>query len=172
MDIKDFVNQMQVATKKIEDAKAEATKLALDTFNGQVTTLFEMYPQVQSVTWRQYTPYFNDGDTCEFSAYIDEFDTVVLDNNGEEVENEYVAPGKYRDAVETGLDSFVDPYATYKGGQYESAVVQITDEHKFLVLLQKMLVAMGDDIMLNTFGDHVQVKVSRAGVNVDEYDHD
>ena len=29
---------------------------------------FEKYPQLHSVSWSQYTPYFNDGDTCTFRS--------------------------------------------------------------------------------------------------------
>lgn len=33
-----------------------------------VAPLFEKHPEVKSVQWRQYTPYFNDGDACTFSV--------------------------------------------------------------------------------------------------------
>jgi hypothetical protein len=31
--------------------------------------IFDKYPQLESVEWTQYTPYFNDGDTCEFGVH-------------------------------------------------------------------------------------------------------
>lgn len=30
---------------------------------------FEKNPEVYGVKWRQYTPYFNDGEPCEFGVY-------------------------------------------------------------------------------------------------------
>ena len=30
--------------------------------------LFDKYPEVTSVVWTQYTPYFNDGDACTFTV--------------------------------------------------------------------------------------------------------
>jgi hypothetical protein len=39
-------------------------ELILEVFSD----FFQKYPNVLEVRWSQYTPYFNDGDTCDFSA--------------------------------------------------------------------------------------------------------
>ena len=31
--------------------------------------LYEKYPDLKSIHWTQYTPYFNDGDECEFGVH-------------------------------------------------------------------------------------------------------
>jgi hypothetical protein len=41
-------------------------------FSEQSKALFAKHPKMQSFSWRQYTPYFNDGDECEFSAHTDD----------------------------------------------------------------------------------------------------
>lgn len=56
-------------------AFAEKKKILTDQLKSEfpaiLKPLFEKYPSVEKVRWNQYTPYFNDGDTCEFSAHID-----------------------------------------------------------------------------------------------------
>lgn len=40
-------------------------------FNKAVQSIFVTYPEIEKFSWTQYTPYFNDGDICAFTAYID-----------------------------------------------------------------------------------------------------
>lgn len=47
--------------KKVEQAQASEFIAAFD-------QLFQ-FPEVVAVRWEQYTPYFNDGDACEFTAH-------------------------------------------------------------------------------------------------------
>jgi hypothetical protein len=47
-------------------------ELRLDTMEFMapyVQPLFEKYPKLNAVAWPQYTPYFNDGDKCEFQVH-------------------------------------------------------------------------------------------------------
>lgn len=50
-------------------------KIILDSFKP----IFEEYPNLISFSWDQYTPYFNDGEVCEFSAYVD-YPILCFDN--------------------------------------------------------------------------------------------
>jgi hypothetical protein len=56
-------------------AFAEKKKALTDQLKGEfpaiLKPLFEKYPSVEKIRWRQYTPYFNDGDECTFSAHVD-----------------------------------------------------------------------------------------------------
>ena len=54
---KELDNTMQAAFEKGKALLSEALK-----------AIFEEYPQIESISWTQYTPYFNDGDSCEFSV--------------------------------------------------------------------------------------------------------
>ena len=49
--------------------------------------LFEKHPQLESVSWRQYTPYFNDGDPCYFR--VGEFEPE-FDGDEDEASNDAV----------------------------------------------------------------------------------
>jgi len=36
--------------------------------------LFEKYPDIESISWTQFSPYFNDGEECTFSVHNDFID--------------------------------------------------------------------------------------------------
>lgn len=61
----------QQAKAKLSAAKKEMEKIAKDAFQEVSAEFFEDNPTIQSFGWTQYTPYWNDGDTCTFSANTD-----------------------------------------------------------------------------------------------------
>ena len=67
--------------QKLKNAQAEIFKgmqtESKKVFKEAFEEIFEKYPAIETVSWTQYTPHFNDGDTCEFSVNTD------VDINGE-----------------------------------------------------------------------------------------
>lgn len=59
------------ARKKIQEALVEGCRLAREAFKEASTELFDKHPKLESFSWTQYTPYFNDGDECCFSVHYD-----------------------------------------------------------------------------------------------------
>ncbi len=58
-----------LATKNaMKELRKVVKKQAKDFFSEASKDLFEKYPELISFRWTQYTPYFNDGDPCVFSA--------------------------------------------------------------------------------------------------------
>jgi hypothetical protein len=120
---------------------------------------FENNPSVYALTWTQYTPYFNDGDTCEFSVHdLYAAFPLKLENGEDNPEAE-----GYDDDVEVGdvecgskyISSYQDEDMKYVGYR---------EMHKTFRELS--------DVCEATFGDHVQVIATREGFQVDEYSHD
>lgn len=62
-----------------EKRKALLGELKND-FGPMLKPLFEKHQDVKEISWRQYTPYFNDGDECVFGVYNDD-----ISINGEDV---------------------------------------------------------------------------------------
>lgn len=54
------------ARKIIDEALEKGKSFLIEGMNA----VFEEYEQLESISWTQYTPYFNDGDPCEFSSNI------------------------------------------------------------------------------------------------------
>lgn len=115
--------------------------------------VFEMYPEVKSVSWQQYTPYFNDGDACTFRAHIDYFGVNGFDEYSEE-----------------GEDGTIDviAYDYVNGGrQYEySKGEEIHDS------IKGFLKQLDSDDYKTMFGDHAHVIVRKDEITVEEYEHD
>jgi hypothetical protein len=131
--------------EKKESLLAEIQKEAQSFFNQEIKPLFAAHPALESFRWTQYTPYFNDGDECTFSAHTDdltfnfdgkEYDyvsTYSLSNRSEKFPKEFTAAAK---AVFKFMENF------------------------------------DSDDFEQMFGDHVEVIAKRDKVEVNEYSHD
>ena len=97
-----LVSLREQIAKLQKKAKAAAKEL----FHEGSVKLFEDNPDLVKITWRQYTPYFNDGDTCVFSAnhtYADVFTKATSEDEDECLENVGDFP-----KVEEFLEQFTD----------------------------------------------------------------
>jgi hypothetical protein len=135
--------------------------------------------------WRQCTPYFNDGDPCEFSAHGFWVRTVkdVKPPIGpfafqESDDDEELDPDDFEfDSHPTlGELTYPDGYWTAGYGSTRKPGVYVgDDEHHYRVARDMTLAIEGghfENVLLDLFGDHCQVKVSRTGITIDEYSHD
>lgn len=147
--------------------------------------LAPMIPSGHALEWRQYTPYFNDGEACHFSVH----DVYLV--RAEDA-------GKDRDIEDRGTDlcySAVEKYGTadeektYRGRRWNPRTGKDEEyEEKYVdrgfpaiegysVEKLKDLVAgwksLPKDLMESAFGDHASVIVRADGTHrVDEYEHD
>jgi len=116
-------------------------------------------PGVHAVRWRQATPYFNDGDPCEFRIQELGVRFSPLDNEEDE-------RGDYE-------DGFVDRYSlSYlrKSGE----LTELSDSH-FEALEKAVQVwesLYADEVARRNFGDHATVTATLEGFDVEFYDHD
>jgi hypothetical protein len=130
----------------IEAAKEQVKKAGATAVGALFKKFFEEYPTVTAIGWLQYTPYFNDGESCEFSVR-EPYLTTKKDLDFESVSS-------LDDEEETG---FLDSYSLK--GQGKEALFRLAR-------------SMNDDIFETAFGDHVMVIATPAGFHVSEYDHD
>jgi hypothetical protein len=110
---------------------------------------------VESVRWRQYTPYFNDGDVCEFGAH-----------------------GVYFELSEAGLlaarlTGQNDRYSDYDDGFINSYSLKELPTYGILREFESA-VESGRHFVLMTekFGDHAVVTATKEKFVVDSYDHE
>lgn len=128
-------------------------------------------PTIVEFGWRQYTPYFNDGDTCTFSAH-----GLWVRTNADEPE-EYARDLDFYGHPTLGqmtggewVDNPDGPGRKKVGEQYEGP-----DEARYLrcrALYQAVDHSEFDDVLLDAFGDHAEVTVRRDGIEVEFYEHD
>lgn len=141
----EIVEKIKAEMAAFDEKRKELTAQLKKDFPALLAPLFEKYPGVKNVRWTQYTPYFNDGDPCEFST-----NAGYADLNWDGGEDE-------EDDEET---------ETVKA---ETVEVPEGAEDEF----QEVLASIDDSFYKDLFGDHVEVTVSRDGtINVEEYEHD
>lgn len=140
------VEAFRTARAHLAQLREQHSTIAKDFFLDEAQRLFEENPALIDFGWRQYTPYFNDGDSCTFSARTD--DPMV---NG---------TWKYED---------------YEPDDDEEAAYPAMSEKELDALRDKVsefLLQFEDSELEAFFGDHMEVTVTREGVETNEYSHD
>lgn len=138
-------------------------KVLQDKFQPILLQVFNEVPKITHIKWTQYTPYFNDGETCEFSVRSPEFFT---DEMWKEYEEDDYAEGF--NFWHWNNDKFHPDSSTVK---YILEAGLSLDDAKLLFEVSS-LIKNNKDFMQELFGDHVQITVDKDGITVDEYDHD
>jgi len=131
---------------------------------GELTKeFFDENPKLESFAWTQYTPYFNDGDTCEFQANTD-----YIYVNGEYIEdcewydkNNITNYGRWNSALK-----LYEGRVEVENPDYDEDLAKVADEIKLF------LSHFEEDFFKEQFGDHNMVTVTKSGVDTDYYEHD
>ncbi len=153
------MSALQSLTAKLVIAKQEISDNAKEAFKEAFAEFFAQHPSVDAVKWQQYTPYFNDGSPCTFNVN----DHTVAFNSISEQEKKdlYV----YDDREEDEAFGFGTFYAL----SYDAS--NTTPAAKAFKTL-KSIFSSGEELFLAAFGDHAEVTVTRAIIEVETYEHD
>lgn len=84
MDYDTLLKNFDLMNERIKEAQQEMGKMSKGLIEGAVQRFLDQCPEVTGVHWTQYTPYFNDGDSCEFS--VNDFCFHILENEDDEIE--------------------------------------------------------------------------------------
>ena len=140
MSIKQLQAEFEAVKNKMRDTGKEA-------FKQEVDKIFAEHPELESFGWNQYTPYFDDGDTCTFSAG----EVNMINGNQEYGDDDWWAEN-----VSSGWGK------DKKTGPLYEAWEKAAD----------LVASCPSELLEMTFGDHVSVIVSRNGIETEDYDHD
>lgn len=138
------IKELKAEFENVKNKMIDTGKMAFEQEAGKI---FAEHPELESFGWNQYTPYFNDGDTCTFSA-----DEVNIINGN----REYGDDDWWAENVSSGWGKDVKRGPLFKAWEKASDLVASCP----LFLLEM------------TFGDHVTVTVTRNGIDTEDYDHD
>lgn len=133
-----LIEQLEEAKKKVADGAQAAIAALFKAF-------FAAQPSVTAIQWRQYTPYFNDGEACTFSKHDFEVSVVPLKQTDED------------DGEDEDDETFQSAWSL--DGALGEAVHSLDR-------------AANADVFEAAFGDHVRVVATREGFHVTEYSHD
>lgn len=154
-----LVEEQQELTKRFQ-AKAQ------ELFKATTKEFFEKNPAVTAIVWTQYTPYFNDGDTCEFSVG----DVYFTNANDEQLED-ITSYGEYEGEDEEvwSESSWGFKYTMERHPEKDFSGIDLALADKFSALVQSSEM---ESVMEAMFGDHVRVTATRDGFDVRDHDHD
>ena len=122
--------------------KYEETVEALsEDLKKYLRAFMQAHPELEYVSWKQYTDYFNDGDACNF--YVRGLNFKRVDTDEEDFDEESLDEywGDNDDPLITALEEL---YADIEGDS---------------------------DLMLALFGDHAEVTLTSEEVSVTSYTH-
>ena len=155
-----ILREKQEGIKKLKEEMLEASNKI---FTEMTKVIFEEHPKIKSFGWNQYTPYFNDGETCTFSANVD----YIYINGTCVDDSDWVS-----EKIITNYGTWNREKKVYEGRteipnlNYDSELVKSTDN------IIEFLRNFDEDFFMSQFGDHAEVTVTLEGVSVDEYEHD
>jgi|SRR6185503_3542299 hypothetical protein len=147
------LKQMNAELEELKKIHLEKSK---SMFTKISKMLFDKHPKLESFGWRQYTPYFNDGDECTFSAHTDEPD--INDINGYDFSRQRIT-----DYNSTKVEG---KYQEIDNPQYNPDLDLARQD------VVSLLNGVDDSVLRQMFGDHVHIKVTSESTEVEEYDHD
>jgi hypothetical protein len=154
------IKALKEASENYHKVKEEFTEKCKSLLEKSFNELFEKYPALEEVRWNQYSPYFNDGDSCEFSA-----NTEYCEINGEspddkECDREIIVDyGKWNGTEYVGRKTAINPnYNPEKGDM-------VNDVKDLLALIP-------DDVYEEMYDNHTSVIVTREGIETEDYEHD
>jgi hypothetical protein len=149
--------------EEIKKMKKEMIEASNKIFTELTKSIFEEHPKVKSFGWNQYTPYFNDGDTCTFSANTDYI----------RINEEYVDDSNWvNETIITNYGTWNRDKKVYEGRtevpnlNYDVELSKASDD------ITEFLSNFDDEFFISKFGDHAEITVTAEGVSVDEYEHD
>jgi hypothetical protein len=146
------LNDLKAKMERVrQEMSASGKEALLEAFRD----FFEKNPGIVALKWQQYTPYFNDGDTCEFDVYPFSFKPR---------EGLKIPKNAYADE-----DEFVDSQHKIKGHVEGVGLCGANLKGEVDTLYEEVVVT---DLFHLVFGDHVECVATPEGIDVHQYEHD
>lgn len=174
--------------KEIEKLKDQLSKDSEKLFKISCKEIFKNNPDFSSFSWTQYTPHWNDGDSCEFSAHTD---YIYIDEEEEENDlyNAEIDLKELKKKEKTIKNLLAEIDSLKKQGKKQDDweikhkqnrieklnqlnLEEVEKRFNFLRDINDLLGKIDQDTFERMFGDHVKVKVTAQGVETEEYEHD
>lgn len=106
--LKTLKDEHSTLQKKINSLKAEMQEKSKELMKEAFRNFFEKYSDVvENIFWTQYTPFFNDGEPCEFSVH-DAFLTLKGDEDACEYEGSTLYSKENVKELESKIKDFVE----------------------------------------------------------------
>jgi hypothetical protein len=140
-----FEDTMTEMKQIIENSRKMGQAALTKGFND----IFNLHPEIKAIAWCQYTPYFNDGEACEFGIHDIYYTT------------EAIVP----DDVE-----YYDLDGEWKYAPYGKPKDTVPDYEKTLHKLSKFMHSDAmENVMRSVFGDDSFIVAGRDGFHIYDF---
>ncbi len=162
MTYKEKLEELKLKQKELSELNQKIIDQSSDIFDIFISEIFNKYP-IESFGWSQYTPYFNDGDTCIFSANTD-----YLKINDEYVEeSEWISEKNTTNwGTWNAQTRQYDNRVEVDNEKYDPILAKCSDE------ISDFLSNFDDNFYLKKFGDHAEITVTKDGFTIEDCEHD
>ncbi len=143
--------------RTIQAQQEELARVGKRMFQEACAAIFTTHPEVAAIVWTQYTPYWNDGDACTFEVNSPSFyrlDTGEGEESGGDGEN-------------GDVEGMVEMHGVWWPRTKQPVPATLAALKEFHQLIND-----ASDVMEVLFGDHCRVVITRAGVDVQNHEHD
>jgi hypothetical protein len=138
--------KLQELSQALQQSQNKFKEESRGVFKEAAQELFDTYPNLESFSWEQYTPYFNDGDECVFGV------------NGDYPGINGLASEEIKEGWE------------WHGTKYPEKNIELLPAKK---AVSELLNGMPTELMKDIFGNHKQITYGRNGVlEIEDYSHD
>lgn len=160
--IKQITVNLKDMQKELQAVKAQFSERATAEFTKAINQIFVEYPQLETIAWTQYSPYFNDGEECTFGVHASTFSNAPAD--------EFNLWGEWNDKTEAEEKQYWAIGQNWYDDEEANSPAGLMDVHReFDRILQS---SEFEDILHEMFGNHVKVICTKTGIDTEEYDHD
>lgn len=165
---------LQELTAKVTEIKTKLSAESRKAFESEIGAFLAAHPELVGFHWTQWTPYFNDGEPCEFSRHEI---SAVYDAEGVDVTG-IMRSKHYKDSINEAAKrevafEFCDIFSRWsrvsrsrEGGVFVPFPETAKEVHDFLVALQ----AVPDEVF-EVLGEGVVV-ATRDGLELVETEHE
>lgn len=182
--------KIQKNRRDAEKAKGTISRNGQKLFGEGVREIFKKFKDLESFSWTEYTPHWNDGDACEFNVHIDslaineecdgDYDEVegvwslekirdlLMDRENEEArivrEIKEIKESKKDEWRISGLEQDLKSVRTRD-------IKEVENKWRIKKSITELLEGIEDSVFEDMFGEG-KVVVTRAGATVEDYEHD
>ncbi len=183
------LDRLESLGQRVADLNEERKTLVREALKEGFDAVFEAFPEVKSISWTQYAPYFNDGDACVF--HVHDYNINLFKDHNDEDDDDYYdddygnwsfgRPKSFNVPVAKNYSDFyqqqIDLAKEGKGHNPERAIERYTEllndpKTKIADVITSFTVGVDEDLMKDIYGDDCKVTISREGTDIGETYHE
>ena len=175
-------DRLKSAKRSMDRIRSKSANIGEKLFGECVKQLFKDHPDLQTFSWPQYTPHWNDGDELVFSTHF-----YSLAVNGEEEPECLDTLEHMNDLLSNRQKSEARIVMELSGAskdRWEDERLkndldivktrdpkEVADKYRMKKAIHELLTSIDDSVYQHMFGEGLVV-VGRDGINVENYEHD